>query len=173
MAGKRRRVRRWRKCQNATWEELLRRVEESIPPESWSVTKDILKQIGEYKQRQPLEVANGKTEQFIHGFVYWLWALQAGSSSLPEKIPHELLLAWRNGHANHPADRTPLPLRRCEDCLLVMPNCTPDGFGSCLTPCPVCGSGNISHKKLSGPPWDAMYIYTALPCQQRGANASR
>jgi hypothetical protein len=125
----------------------------------------ILDQIEAYHQRSPRELANGELTRDVHGFVYWLWSLEAGSSSLPETVPHELLLAWRNGHANHPAGASPVPSRRCEDCLLVLPNCTPDGFGPCLTPCPACGGNNISHKKLSGNDvdgWDPMWVYTPL-----------
>jgi hypothetical protein len=134
---------------------------------------DILGQIEEYDQRPPRELANGELEHEIHGFVFWLMALQAGSSSLPEKIPQKLLLAWRNGHANHPAGASPVPIRRCEDCLLVLPNCAVDGFGPCLTPCPACGSDNISHKKLSGNDvdgWDPIWVYTPLPRSRQNAN---
>jgi hypothetical protein len=111
------------------------------------------------------EIANGQLVRDTQGFVHWLMALQSGSSSLPGKIPLKLLLAWRNGHANHPAGASPVPIRRCEDFLPVLPNCTVDGFGPYLTPCPACGSDNISHKKLSGNDvdgWDPMWVYTPL-----------
>jgi hypothetical protein len=112
-------------------------------------------------RRPPRKLPNGETVKDIHGFLYWLWGLQEGCSSLPETMPPELLLAWRNGHVNHPAGTTPVPIRRCEDCLLVLPNASVDGYGPSMGPCPVCGSENISHKKLSGP--DSMHIYTPLP----------
>jgi hypothetical protein len=124
MARRRGQAIRRRQCQNATWEELLRMVEESLLPESVPVMEDIVGQIEEYHLRPPREIANGKLAENVHGFEYWLMGLQTGSSSLPKKIPHELLLAWRNGHANHPASATPVPVCRCKACLLVLPNCT-------------------------------------------------
>jgi hypothetical protein len=152
-----------RYCKGAGFDELMHMVEEGLLPESVPVLANIVQQIEEYHQRPARKLPDGEMIQDIHGFVYWLWGLQAGCSSLPEKIPPELLLAWRNGYTNHPAGVSPVPLRRCEDCMLVLPNCTPDGFGPSINPCPVCGSENISHKKLSGPPWDPMHIYTPLP----------
>jgi hypothetical protein len=134
------------------------------------VLAEIVRQIQEYHQRPPRELAGGEQIRDTHGFVYWLWGLQAGSSSLPEPIPHEFMLAWRNGHANHPAGASPVPVRRCEDCLLVLPNCTADGFGPCLAPCPACGSDNISWKDLSGNEvdgWDPMWVYTPRPRPRR------
>src|SRR5215510_1591464 len=119
LARKRRQQIRSRMCRGVTWEELLRMVGEAIPPGAELIVDDILAQIEEYDQRPPSELANGELRQDIHGFVYWLWGLQAGSSSLPEQIPLALLLAWRNGHAHHPAGASPVPVRRCEDCLLV------------------------------------------------------
>jgi hypothetical protein len=150
-----------RQCKGATWEELLQMIEESLLPESVPVLENIFDQIEEYGQRPPRKLPNGEMAENIHGFLFWLWGLQEGSSSLPEKMPPELLWAWRNGYTNHPAGVSPVPIRRCEDCLLVLPNCTPDGFGPTFSPCPVCGGQNISHKDLSTP--DPMHIYTPQP----------
>jgi hypothetical protein len=166
MVCKRRRTIRRRHCQNASWEELLQMVDDALLPESRPVMEDIARQIEEYRQRtRPEQDGNYWLGGGAHGFVCWLWALHAGSSSLPEQIPHELMLAWRNGHANHPADGTPVPVRRCEDCLLVLPNCTVDGHGPCLTPCPACGSDNISWKDISGNEvdgWDPLWTYRPI-----------
>jgi hypothetical protein len=154
MAGKRRRVIRRRQCQNATWEELLQLVEESILPESWPVVENILAQIEEYQKRPPSKLPNGELHEHVHGFVEWLDGLQRGWATLPETIPHVVLLAWRDGYANHPCNvhepgtASPIPIRRCEDCCMVLPNCGPSGFGACITPCPVCGSDRIGHMKL-------------------------
>jgi hypothetical protein len=150
-------------CAGATLVQIIRLVAEATPPESRPVLADIFSQMAEYHQRPPREIANGKLKKDGHGFAYWLGGLQAGCSTLPETMPPALLLAWRNGHAHHPAHASPMPCQRCEDCLLVLPNCTPDGFDCCITPCPVCGGTRLSHKKLSGPPWDPMHIYTPLP----------
>src|SRR5262249_58834518 len=83
MAQRRGQTIRRRQCQNATWEELLRMVMESVLPESEPVMLDILDQIDEYDQRPPREIANGKLVHDAHGFFEWLMALQVGSSSLP------------------------------------------------------------------------------------------
>src|SRR5262249_53034937 len=139
LAGQRRRIVRRRQCQNATWDELLRLVEQSILPESWPVVEDIDAQIAEYDRRPPRQLGNGETTRAGHGFVEGLVGLQEGWAELPEVIPPAVLLAWRNGYAHHPAGSTPIPVRRCEDCRMVLPNCTPDGFGPCIMPCPVCG----------------------------------
>jgi len=144
---------RRRRCLNATWEELLQMVEEAIAPESWPVVEDIIGQMEEYHQRPPRELANGETIENTHGFYEWLELLHAGSGDLPETIPHVVLLAWRNGYANHPANSTPVPIRRCEDCKMILPNCTVDGHGPCITPCPVCGSDAIGHAYLDKWPY--------------------
>jgi hypothetical protein len=137
----------------------MQMIEESLLPESVPVVETIFDQIEEYHQRPRRKLPNGETAENIHGFLYWLWCLQEGCSSLPEAMPPELLLAWQNGYVNHPAGSTPVPIRRCEDCLLVLPNASVDGFGPSIGPCPACGSENISHKDLSEP----MHIYTPLP----------
>jgi hypothetical protein len=165
---------RSRLCKGSTWQELLQMVVESLLPESVPVLENIFDQIEEYKQRPSRTLPNGEAVENNHGFLEWLWCLQEGCSSLPEKIPPELLLAWQNGFVNHPAGSTPVPIRRCEDCLLMLPNCTPNGFGPCISPCPVCDSENISHKDLSKP----MHIYTPLPSdgtrgRHRGSGRSR
>jgi hypothetical protein len=148
MAKTRRQEVRSRRCADATWEELLQMVDEALFPESYPVVEDILKQMEEYHQRPPRELPNGKLKKDIHGFVEWLWGLQDGWAALPETIPHAVLLAWRNGYANHPAQSTPIPHCRCEDCHMVLPNCTADGFGLYINPCPVCGSDRIGFMNL-------------------------
>lgn len=146
MAGRKHRTDRRRSCQGVGWTELVERLVEAIPPESLPLLDEIMDQMDAFEPR-------------VHGFVYWLLAVQDGSSSLPETIPDDFLLAWRNGHAHHPAGDTPIPIRRCEDCWLVLPNCDVGGHGHFLICCPACGSRHISHKKLSGNDvdgWDAL-----------------
>jgi hypothetical protein len=148
LAGRGRRAVRRRQCRNATWDELLLLVGQSIPPGSWPVVEDILAQVEEYGRRPPDGLDEGEAGKSVHGFVRWLWGLHEGWAELPEQVPHAVLLAWRNGHAHHPAKSTPIPVRRCEDCRMVLPNCTADGFGPCITPCPVCGGDRLSHMNL-------------------------
>jgi hypothetical protein len=84
--------------------------------------------------------------------------------SLPAQ--HELMLAWRNGHANHPAQATPVPIRQCEDCKLPLPNCTPDGSGPAFARCPAYGGTDISDKNM-GRPHD-LYEPLAPPARRSG-----
>jgi hypothetical protein len=134
------------------WEELLAQVDEALLPESEEAVEDIVRQAEQYHQRPPRDGPNGMKFYDRHGFFEWLEALQDGWALLPPRIPHAVILAWRNGHANHPARASPVPHRRCEDCLMVLPNCTPDGFGPCISPCPVCGSERLAWADLSKPP---------------------
>jgi hypothetical protein len=93
-----------------------------------------------------------------HFFVYWLWGLAEGSWALPTPIPRSVLEGFNS--------RRGCVLWRCEDCLTGL------GNGSRYASCPVCGSGNLSHKTLSGPPWDAHWQYTPLPPVTRGSGSS-
>jgi hypothetical protein len=144
------------------WEALLRAVEGTLLPESAEAVEEILNQDEAYRQQTRREEPGGEVDYKTHGFIQWLCALQDGWAALPEKIPHAVILAWRNGHANHPAGATPVPVCRCEDCRMVLPNCTVHGFGDYLTPCPVCGSERIAWADLSKP-WG-----TFLPWKKQG-----
>jgi hypothetical protein len=106
----------------------------------------------------PRELPGWELVNDTHGFVQWLCALQDGWAALQEEIPHAVILAWRNGHANHPAGASPVPDCWCEGCRMVLPNCTLDGFGTHISPCQVCGSEPIAWADLSIPwgtflPW--------------------
>jgi hypothetical protein len=78
-----------------------------------------------------------------------LLGLQHGSWSLPDPMPRSVLENFARRHG--------CVLRRCEDCRMGLPN----GVVIFQT-CPVCGSSRLSHKKISGPPWDPNYVYTPL-----------
>ena len=125
----------------------------AIPSESYQLIEDIGQQIEEYQGKPRRLLPNGEPTVDIHGFLEWLQGLKDGWAELPEVIPHEVLLAWRNGYANHPCRRpgepcTPVPIRRCEDCRMVLPNATANDNGPCIIPCPVCGSEKIGHMNL-------------------------
>src|SRR5262245_58928557 len=143
IAKTRRRTIRGRQCQNATWDELCEMVVQSILPESQPILGDIMRQVEDYQQRPPRALADGTTAEDVHGFVQWLQGLSDGWAALPETIPHVVLLAWRNDYVRRREEAqrllrfgvgdgwggTPVPVWRCEDCHMVLPNCTPDSFG--------------------------------------------
>jgi hypothetical protein len=130
---------RTRHCHGVELSELITLVEQSVPAEGSEAFDAILTQIEEFATRSDRP----------HGFVEWLCGLQEGWADLPETIPLSVLLAWRNGYTNHPADGTPIPIRRCEVCRMALPNCAEDGSGNCIAPCPVCGSSRIGHMNLA------------------------
>ena len=84
-----------------------------------------------------------------HFFVYWLWGLSEGSWALPTPMPRSLLEGFNSRYG--------CVLWRCEDCLTGL------GNGSRYATCPVCGSENLSQKKLYGPTGDRHWEYTPLP----------
>ena len=144
------------------WPELLKQVEDSVLTESLSELQELAAQISEVNARPPRPRCASEDPpvmvQKSHGFVEWLQALQVGWSNLPVPIPHTLLVAWKNGHKNHPVPGgTPIPYRRCTACLVALSNCTEEGFGPCLSPCPVCGSTKIAWRDLSKP-WETAFI---------------
>jgi hypothetical protein len=156
MAERKKKVACQRRCKGAFGKELLQMFAESILPESVPVVEDIFKQIEEYHQRPPRELANGKMTVDIHGFVEWLRGLRDGWASLPEKMPHGVLVAWRDDYARRRAAGlryaswgdgfcgSPVPMNRCADCHMVQPNCNPrDESAAWIRPCPVCGSDNF------------------------------
>jgi hypothetical protein len=101
----------------------------------------------------------GCEEEFdTHFFVYWLWGLAEGSWALPSPVPRAVLEGF-----NTPCGCV---LWRCEDCLTGL------GNGSRYASCPVCGSANLSHKKLYGPTGHRHFEYTPLPHRHRGRNSS-
>ena len=64
---------------------------------------------------------------------------------MPKRLPRVFLQGF--------CDRYGLVGRRCEDCQCGM------GNAILYASCPICGSGNLSHKYLGGPPWDADFFY--------------
>jgi hypothetical protein len=138
-------------CKGMEWRELLNALDAAVPEESFEVVEDILRQMEEYHARPPRELHNGEQVHELHGFYRWLHALRLGWGKLPERIPPVVLLAWRNGHRDHPAHATPVPHIRCQDCLMLLPNCTPEGFGGSVNPCPICRSDQLFYMNLWAP----------------------
>jgi hypothetical protein len=150
-----------RLLKGATAEAVLDAVGEAIDPADEDVATSILAHVDE-AARTPREAPprgsefwyEGCEQEFqTHFFVYWLWGLAEGSWALPAPMPRAVLEGFNS--------RCGCVLWRCEGCLTGL------GNGGRYPLCPVCGSTNLSSKKLSGPPWDAHWQYTPLPPARR------
>ena len=144
-----------RSCKGLSIDDIIDRILDACPAGAGPILCEIARQAVEYHaQPPPYRLHDGSAPPHRHGFLEWLDLLQRGDGLLPDRIPLVVLLAWQNGHANHPVPgATPVPIRRCESCLMILPNCTPDGSGPCLFPCPVCGSTRIGHADLARGGW--------------------
>jgi hypothetical protein len=148
------------------WDDVLKAMAAAIDPADGDLCGKILALAEEAKRtlRTPPPRASEswyegcENEYEMHYFVYWLIGLMHGSWALPQRLPRAVLEGF--------ADRRGCILWRCEDCLTALAN----GNHSRYKECPVCGSANLSHKKLSGPPWDAHWQYTPLPAGGRGSH---
>jgi hypothetical protein len=144
-------------CRGKDLQTILEMVDETLDPQDEDVVKRILDFVEEaertpyidWSTNEPFRDDEGQIIHEQHHFVDWLQGLQAGSWSLPERMPRVVL--------EHYAERHGIVLRRCEDCLMAMPQ----RLGG-WNVCPVCGGERISWKKTTGPPWDPEHIYTPL-----------
>jgi hypothetical protein len=135
------------------WEAVLQAVEGALDDADAAMLDAILAHVEE-AARTPRGPPGDRDEEGnpiydTHFFEYWLWGLQEGSWALPQPIPRAVLEGFNS--------RCGCVLWRCEDCRTGL------GNGRRYGSCPVCGSANLSHKKLSGPPWDSHWQYTPLP----------
>jgi hypothetical protein len=145
-----------RDCTGLEWEALLEAVLTAINPADEDVVGKILGFVEaaartpriDWTTKEPYRDGAGQVVHQGHHFVYWLWGLQAGSWWLPERVPRAVLEAF--------AQEQGFVGRRCEDCRMA----TAQRLGGGWAVCPVCGGSAVSHKKLSGPPWDPPHIYT-------------
>lgn len=126
----------------ATWQDLLDMVDYAVRAEDRDVLGAILADIDDYEKTRRLDPP--ELEEDHHGFVWWLHLVWEGESSLPETLPRDFLLAWHNRYVNHPAKATPVPIRRCQDCRLILPNSSIDGLSATISACPACGSRRIT-----------------------------
>src|SRR5689334_6149360 len=85
-------------CAGASREEIANLFEASLAPESLPVLDTIIQQAEEYQRQPSYTLVNG-TEVFpVHGFARWVRALHDGWAELHERIPHVVILAWRDGY---------------------------------------------------------------------------
>jgi hypothetical protein len=134
---------------------------DSLAPESLPVLEQILAQAKEYDNQPKRTLADGTEALDAHGLHWWLLLLHNGDAELPERIPHVVMLAWRDGYRGTkseawpgPAPWSPGPVWRCEDCRMALPNAYPGGRvfdGGCMRPCPVCNGRRLAHMNFSEP----------------------
>jgi hypothetical protein len=139
---------RARVCVGLEIERVLELVEAAVRPEHGPILDAICRQAEDYEARG-YRPPDGSVP--VHGFLEWVWGLQDGWWSLPEELPEDWLLAWRNGYAPYRFhDKTPWCPRtsqRCEDCRLGLPCTGPDGRAGAdgwFRACPACGGTRLS-----------------------------
>ncbi len=117
--------------------EILEAVRKAVSPESAPVLDEILRQQAQCKARGGA---------WRHGFTSWLENLSGGWSLLPRVIPRDVLLAWRDEHANQPTS-SQLPEVYCPRCAVALPKMGPTwGDGSQRHVCPVCGCDDLGRE---------------------------
>lgn len=131
-----------RDCTDWSSKEILQAVDKAIHPADRDLLDRIIGHVNEIRIHR---------DQKAHHFIDWLRGLKIGSWHLPKRIPREWLEGFDRANG--------AVLFRCEDCLAGLGNGRKDHYQTC----PICGSANLSVKKLSGPPWDAHWEYTPLP----------
>jgi hypothetical protein len=114
--------------------EVREAVRAAVSPQSAPVLDEILRQEAQCLASKGLR---------HHGFTSWLNDLSDGSSLLPRVIPHDVLLAWRNGHAEEPT-QSPHADVYCPRCAMRLPKVGPTGYESSrFRKCPVCGCDDL------------------------------
>jgi hypothetical protein len=136
-------------CKDMAWDELIERVNAALCPDA----DDLIEQIEAFareaqatplfdhigrKEPQPVLDEEGK-QVFDHHFSQdWMWGLVAGSWSLPKSLPRSFLEGF--------CSRYGMVMWRCVNCLCGL------GNNSRCPNCPICGSTELTHKYLAGPP---------------------
>jgi hypothetical protein len=135
--------------------EVREAVRAAVPPESAPVLDEILQQEAQCK---------GRGSAYRHGFTSWLDNLSGGWSLLPRVIPHDVLLAWRDGHAANPT-RSPRPDVYCPRCAMALPKVPTGCESSRFRKCPVCGCDDLG--------WEDPFQPGRWRCQRRNRYTPR
>jgi hypothetical protein len=153
-------------CKGVDMDEIVRRVEAAIDPADEDLFAKVLAHV-EKASETPVEryVGAGKSEPYRdqdgdivydeHFFLQWLWGLQDGAFSLPEKIPRGLLESF-DRYCGSVA-------RRCPQCRT--------GYGNAhvVVTCYVCGAETERHCLWSDSPvWESEEDYAARQGGNRG-----
>ena len=136
------------------WEAVLDAVDKAIDPADQDLIAAIEAHVEEAARTAlrhpttggPWHDESGEQLYQTHFFLYWLMGLRTGSWALPNPIPRAVLEGFNARYG--------CVLWRCEDCLTGL------GNASRYSACPVCGSSNLSHKKLAV---TRHWEYTPLP----------
>jgi len=140
----------------------------AIPAESELVVRDIMAQADEYMSIPPRKLHDGTDADQTHGFLEWLAGLQAGYSTLPDKIPDALLRAWRDGYANRRAlcrkcfFELPLAANGCVDLQAVCGGCGKRDFDR-ATPVAIFSCASCLLALPNAVPGDAIGCLEACP----------
>jgi hypothetical protein len=142
-------------CEALDVHQLMDVVARAVDRADEDVFKDLIAQADATLDLPPRPLPGGGFACDWHGFIEWLCALKDGWALLPAVIPRDVLLAWRDGHAQFPVG----PFCRCHDCWMVLPNATPGGVPRrWFKACPVCNSerlcwADIAHWPGAFHPW--------------------
>jgi hypothetical protein len=169
---------RMRYLQGKSREEVLRAVRDALDEECVPLLEEILEQVRQYDARHDDTEENddadhheddyedddfeetdeedneedddGKDDR-VCGFVEWLDYVRTGLALLPEKIPLEVLLVWRDEYQNQPSQGGASPAVRCLRCNMVLPG-TPPKPGRPLSGtwlgCSICDSDEFAGRVL-------------------------
>jgi hypothetical protein len=138
-----------------TDKEVIEAVRKAVAPESAHVLDEIL------RQEAKCEASRGLRH---HGFSDWLSQLSRGLALLPRAIPHDVLLAWRDGHAENPM-RSPPPDVYCRRCAMALPKVPTGCESSRFRKCPVCGCDDLG--------WEDPFQPGRWRCQRRNRYTPR
>jgi hypothetical protein len=125
-------------------------VARTITDETVGLFGDVIKHAAHYRE-------HGRTEpdgtRHLHGFIDWVWRyLPLGWSSLPAKMPVDLLTAWVKGYIPEFGwDKKPIspqPDLRCESCYLAHPNRNARGEWGGPDACAACGGKDFSSQQF-------------------------
>jgi hypothetical protein len=133
-----------------TPEEACEAVALTIGKDTLDLFEQVIEQAEHYKEhrRPPKEGAID-----LPGFVRWMWQhLPMGWSSLPVRMPVDLLTAWVRGYIPEAGwDKRPIspqPDLRCESCYLVHPNRDKHGEWGGPDVCAACGGRDFSGQQF-------------------------
>lgn len=146
IAANRARAVSYRSCAALDWGDLAMAVGAAVKKEDATVFLEIMSQAADYRDRgRP----NRDGTPLLHGFIVWvLCDLAHGWSSLPAKLPTDLLTAWSKGYIRDAGGDhkpiSPFPSVRCEACYLVHPNRDARGGWGGPDACSACGGTRLS-----------------------------
>jgi hypothetical protein len=140
--------------------EVIAAIEQATAPRDRHLLDAIAEQSKHYGSINDDRVLwNGEPALDFHGLTWWVFMLQEGYVSLPDRIPTSLLLAWRDAYVPKwgldGKPWAPNPHLRCEDCKCALPTSLPQSTtvpNWNKTGCPVCHGKRIFRSDYSTTP---------------------